>query len=249
MPRSSSPKPTTPYQTRLYYLNLISISTAIAFLFSVALFNVPLMVIFKPWPMFSLTTHMQLLKQYFNKQQQQQSKQQYTTYLQIGFIFSAIGDVCLALPFDMFLFGLISFALAHIAYIVAFLAINNNNKKYYFGLKQFLLFFILVVSIFMVLDSQNKLGQLRPYVILYAILIGTMGQRALVNYSEFYHYHPGAQDAILGAIWFMFSDTLIGINRFVYPFGSQISYAITIIPYWIGQYLLARSAVKLYILK
>lgn len=119
--------------------------------------------------------------------------------------FSWIGDVLLMLPYDLFIFGLGSFLIAHLFYIRHFLQQWNRKQEqfqaaYLFGVLSYL--GILLYLLFPVL------GALKVPVIFYGIIISTMLLLALQTRKRGYQ---------LGALCFVLSDSLLAINKFHTP--------------------------------
>ncbi|MBT8766801.1 lysoplasmalogenase [Metapseudomonas boanensis] len=156
----------------------------------------------------------------------------YRRWITLGLALSLVGDVLLAWPTDQFVFGLGAFLLAHLAYLYAYLGTCRRLSP-----------LPLIVSIavgggmFGLLASRD-LGPLLVPVACYSLAISTMLWRALARLGT----GLDRQSVVLaaaGAILFVLSDSLIGINRFVSPFGGA-SYAI-ILTYWLGQWAIAAS--------
>jgi uncharacterized membrane protein YhhN len=120
----------------------------------------------------------------------------------VALVFSLLGDVFLMLPSDQFVFGLGSFLLAHVAYVVAF--------------RSFDLWAAAVVGVLIVLIARPILRavwrgddpSLRVPVVVYIAAIGAMVIAALST---------GEWLAGVGALSFMASDATIAWNRFVAP--------------------------------
>lgn len=157
----------------------------------------------------------------------------YRRWISLGLIFSLVGDVLLAWPGDLFVFGLGAFLLAHLAYLKAYLSDCRRLA---------LLPLILALSVGTVLLGiliGSGLGPLTVPVIVYGTAISAMLWRALARLGS----GVPQRSALLaagGAVAFVFSDSVIGINRFVSPFNAA-SYII-ILSYWLGQWGIAASA-------
>jgi len=129
----------------------------------------------------------------------------YAAGILLGLIFSLAGDVFLMLPGDKFLPGLVSFLMAHLAYIFAF------SQGGGFRLNAGLLLFVLYGGlIFWFLYP--GLGKLKGPVALYISVILVMAWQAWA----FSHGAgtPSAARALGGALLFVLSDTLLAVNRF-----------------------------------
>lgn len=85
----------------------------------------------------------------------------------------------------------------------------------------------------------HGLGDLLIPVVVYALVISAMLWRALARLGSDVPKRS-AQLAAIGAALFVFSDTLIGINRFVVTFDAAPY--LLIITYWLGQWGITASA-------
>ncbi|MFJ4068059.1 lysoplasmalogenase [Pseudomonas sp. NPDC089996] len=148
----------------------------------------------------------------------------YRRWITIGLAFSVLGDILLAIPVDLFVFGLAAFLCAHLAYLRAYC-----GKTLRPALPALLLSAITGITLFSVLASHG-LGPLLAPVAVYALAISAMLWRSLACGGV----------AALGACLFVFSDSLIGIDRFARPFAAA-PYLI-ILAYWLGQWAIASSA-------
>lgn len=156
----------------------------------------------------------------------------YRRWISLGLIFSLVGDVLLAWPQDLFVFGLGAFLVAHLAYLKAYLSDCRRLA---------LLPLILALSVGAVLLgilTANGLGPLLIPVIVYGLAISAMLWRALARLGTDVPKRS-ALLAAAGAVAFVFSDSVIGINRFVMPFHAA-PYVI-ILSYWLGQWGIAAS--------
>ena len=161
---------------------------------------------------------------------------EYRRWISLGLIFSLVGDVLLAWPGDLFVFGLGAFLLAHLAYLKAYLSDCRRPA---------LLPLALALSIGAVLLGilvSNGLGPLLVPVMVYGLVISAMLWRALARLGTEVPKRS-AWLAAAGALFFVFSDSVIGINRFVAPFHAA-PYLI-IISYWLGQWGITASAFPL----
>jgi len=147
----------------------------------------------------------------------------YRTWISIGLGFSVLGDILLAIPADLFVFGLAAFLCAHLAYLRGYCGITLRP-----ALPALIFSAITGIALLGVLASHG-LGPLLIPVALYALAISAMLWRALACGGL----------AALGAGLFVFSDSLIGIDRFVSPFAAA-PYLI-ILAYWLGQWAIASS--------
>ena len=148
----------------------------------------------------------------------------YGRWISIGLGFSVIGDILLAVPADLFAFGLAAFLCAHLAYLRAYCDVTLRP-----ALPGLIASTITGMALLGV-PASHGLGSLLIPVALYALAISAMLWRALAC---------GGMAAI-GAGLFVLSDSLIGIDRFVSSFAAA-PYLI-ILTYWLGQWAIASSA-------
>jgi uncharacterized membrane protein YhhN len=155
----------------------------------------------------------------------------YRKYIFYGLLFSVIGDILLEWSPDFFVYGLVAFLTGHIAYILAFF---NRSKKMP-GIPLILLI-TYGVGIFWILSPH--LQEMKIPVLIYIIVILTMAWRAFAQ-SKFNRY---AIFAVIGALLFVFSDSLIAINKFhtAIPFARYFIMTL----YWGAQSLIFYSAYK-----
>jgi alkenylglycerophosphocholine/alkenylglycerophosphoethanolamine hydrolase len=160
-----------------------------------------------------------------------QKNSRYNWLITIGLIFSLLGDVLLMQTVGLFLHGLISFLIAHLFYIAAF--VKKSNKL---GLLLSIPFFTYGVGVFLFLSP--SLGEMMLPVGFYILIISTMLWRSLVqiNSSRF------AMFAFIGAVFFVASDSMIAVYRFYEPF--PLDRFFTIITYWVAQFLIYLSTSK-----
>ncbi|WP_085586665.1 MULTISPECIES: lysoplasmalogenase [unclassified Pseudomonas] len=157
----------------------------------------------------------------------------YRRWISLGLIFSLVGDVLLAWPGDLFVFGLGAFLIAHLAYLKAYL--SDCRRLAVLPLVLALALGAVLLGILVA----SGLGPLLVPVIIYGTAISAMLWRALARLGS----GVPQRSALLaagGAVAFVFSDSVIGINRFVAPFHAA-PYLI-ILSYWLGQWGIAASA-------
>jgi uncharacterized membrane protein YhhN len=120
---------------------------------------------------------------------------------------SMLGDVFLMLPRDLFVAGLASFLLAHIAYVVGLRLHGGSNTGWALaGLAVVALDTVLARPVLGAVRRRHP--ELLGPVTAYVVVISTMVAAALAT---------GTALAAAGAVLFFASDTLIAYNRFVRP--------------------------------
>lgn len=194
------------------HLILIAVTTAALYLYALVSDNAVLVLLSKPIPVLALIAWLST-----------KPVSRYRHWIMLGLAFSVLGDILLAIPQDLFVFGLAAFLCAHLAYLRGYYSLTLRPA--YPALAAALL---IGGGLFSLLASHG-LGELLIPVAFYALAIGAMLWRALACGGV----------AALGACAFVFSDSLIGIDRFVSPFAAA-EYLI-ILSYWLGQWLIAAS--------
>ena len=147
----------------------------------------------------------------------------------VGLALSAIGDALLEVP-GHFVAGLATFLCAHVVYTVAFL-LDERRWRW----ERAVPFAIWLLAAFAYV--RPGLGEMTVPVVVYMLAIGGMMWRAAARWGD----HPGATAALVGAVLFGLSDTLIAIDRFRAPLPGVASLAIILL-YWAGQAGIAASA-------
>ncbi|HEN8801651.1 TPA: lysoplasmalogenase [Pseudomonas putida] len=194
------------------HLTILALAAATLYLYALASDNTLLALLAKPIPVLAMIAWLRSAP-----------ASPYRTWISIGLACSVLGDILLAIPADLFVFGLVAFLFAHLAYLRAYCGQTLRP-----ALAPLLLSTLIGITLFSVLASHG-LGPLLIPVALYALAISAMLWRALACGGM----------AALGAGLFVFSDSLIGIDRFVSPFAAA-PYLI-ILAYWLGQWAIASS--------
>jgi uncharacterized membrane protein YhhN len=159
----------------------------------------------------------------------------------LALIFSWFGDILLLLDkfYEfLFIYGLFSFLLAHISYIIYFWQIRklNGNKS---PVKAFEMGGVIIYSVVFYLFIFRFLEGLYLPVFFYTLVI------SLMLMASFHAFDSGknqvfAKICIAGTLLFVLSDSVLAFNRFVFPipFGSVI----VIFTYGLGQCLITVGA-------
>jgi uncharacterized membrane protein YhhN len=149
-----------------------------------------------------------------------------------GLIFSLIGDVVFVIPQDLFLFGLVSFLIAHLFYINAFVSVGGFYRSF-LGALPFLLSGIILAAILW-----PTLGDMRAPALIYMVIILVMAWQALGQWRQ--SGETRALQAFVGAILFVFSDLALAVNKFANPI--DMAALVVLGTYYPGQWLIALSA-------
>ncbi len=158
-------------------------------------------------------------------------REHYQKFIFIGLIFSVMGDLLLEASPKLFAFGLVAFLIAHINYIIAF-----AKREKQLNLKSAVPVFIYGAILYWILFP--TLEKMAIPVFFYVIVILTMVWRAFAQRK----FNDFAKYAFIGSIFFVFSDSLIALNKFHAPI--EYSRPIIMITYWTAQFFIFSSAFK-----
>lgn len=154
-----------------------------------------------------------------------------------GLMLSLVGDVCLMLPGDMFVPGLVAFLLAHVCYIVAFAPGSSGKAR------------VMAVLPIAAIAGGNLVGllprvdaALKIPVLAYVAVLATMAVFALARAwtpAVAKTLPRSARFAAIGAVLFMVSDSLLAWDRFAG--GVPMPALLVLSSYWLAQWCIARS--------
>lgn len=154
-----------------------------------------------------------------------------------GLLFSALGDVLLALDESAFVFGLLAFLVAHLAYVVAFLADCRRLAPWRAAIT-----YGYGAVAFGVLATAGELGAMQIPVALYVVVISTMLWRAAARQGAPGVPRRSGQLGLIGAILFAASDSVLAFNLFVTP--VPLADLIIMVTYWLGQLGISLSVLR-----
>ena len=160
----------------------------------------------------------------------------YRAFIIAGLLFSAAGDVFLALPQDRFVWGLGSFLAAHIFYIAAFLSVGGFGFTWWIVLPA-----LLYGAAMLAILWPHVAAGLRLPVAVYLAVILVMGWQATEQWSVL--RSPSALLGMVGAGFFIISDSVLALNKFRggFPGGSRGADVVIMLTYYAAQWLLALS--------
>lgn len=164
-----------------------------------------------------------------------------------SFFFSWLGDVLLMFSGKVelfFIFGLASFLVAQIGYVFLFRkTIDLSGKKSFLKKKPYFLIAYIAFGLIVYIALFDKLDSvLRVAVFIYMTALLSMSSMAL---NRFGNGHPVSFSLVfIGSLLFVFSDTTIAINRFLFPVPYEG--LITMSTYISAQYLIMRGLLKQY---
>ena len=167
--------------------------------------------------------------------------QGYLILFGLGLVFSMAGDIFLMLPKERFVAGLVSFLLAHVAYIIGF---NDtfppmNLVTLVVAALVALVAFRLYTRIAGGLTASGN-DKLKIPVLVYSIVISIMLLSALLTLIKPEWTAISALLAAFGALLFFLSDSCLAWNKFVQPLPN--GRLIVIITYHVGQILIITGA-------
>jgi uncharacterized membrane protein YhhN len=153
-------------------------------------------------------------------------------FLLLGFalLLGSLGDLFLALPFGLFVYGLSAFLFGHLVYITLWVRSWEKPLQFTFHQKLIsaILFFFTVFMLGFLLPLE---GGLTIPVAVYMIVITAMAMTAvLAGFS--------CNWIFIGAILFVISDTLIALGRFKHVVTGLTSGFLVWSTYYAAQYLI-----------
>lgn len=156
----------------------------------------------------------------------------YAFWVTAGLIFSLAGDILLIWPARHFLFGLVAFLFAHIAYLIAF----TRGVEFPERPVAWLFYLAIGAAIYAVLWSRLPLF-LRFPLAFYTLFLSGMAAQALGRFLAL--RAPSARLAAIGAALFLLSDALLAVDRFYAPFPLAALFVLA--TYYLAQWLIASS--------
>ena len=156
-----------------------------------------------------------------------------------GFLFSCSGDILLMKQKSdqlYFIFGLISFLIAHILYSAGFVRDMFDKRPWnqHWGQLAFWALMVVYGAEFFILN-RTSFGELYLPVMIYCMAISVMGVSAIMR--DKLKNPNGYYKVVFGAIFFIISDSLLATNNFIQPF--SFSGPLILGTYFIAQYLIA----------
>jgi len=164
-----------------------------------------------------------------------------------AFLFSWLGDIFLMFTEKgevFFALGVFAFLISQVFYIFLFLkTINLSGKKPFLRKQPFwLIAYIAYGLLFVILLYDNLDTILRIAIFIYIGAILSMSAMAL---NRLGNGHPVSFILVFtGSLFFVFSDSLIAIDKFLYSFDH--ARAVILFTYIIAQYLIMKGILKQY---
>ncbi|MFN8598486.1 MAG: lysoplasmalogenase [Anaerolineae bacterium] len=194
-------------------LFIVGLIAAILFIAEIGKESIGLRVILKSTPLLCLIAWVLITV-----------RDRYAVLIVAGLIFSLTGDILLEISDDFFVPGLIAFLLGHVWYIAAFLSTTRQARWW-----RALPFVVWVVLAYLILLPNLK--DMAVPVAAYVVVIGAMMWRANTLLES--PVQRWQWLALIGAILFGLSDTLLAFKKFN---GVVVGPTFTVIVlYWLGQ--------------
>ena len=166
----------------------------------------------------------------------------------LSLFFSFLGDVFLMFIWsgkDLFLFGLVAFLIAHILYILGFRKIPLKKADSVSSMKFHAPVIIYCAILMFVLfwTGNADFKEMRIPVLIYTLVILTMVITALNRYGRV--SMQSYQWVVWGALLFMFSDSVIALNKFTPTFESVpiLARIMIMLTYTLGQYYIVKGCI------
>jgi len=197
---------------------MLFILVAISYLIAANFFSYPLDYVHKALPALILAVWLS-------------TSRQLPKIIIVAFIFCAIGDLLLAVAFaNNFIYGLAAFLIAQLLFAICFW-----QWRIWGAWKMIPALILLAVALTLALVIVPSSGVLALPVTIYMLIILCMAISALLATKT-------NCMLLLGAIMFMISDSLIGINKFVIPIPFEHLAIMT--SYYLALFLLAVGILK-----
>ena len=154
----------------------------------------------------------------------------------LALLFAFFGDVFLIFNSNFFLQGLLSFLITHVIYILIFY--NNlefkKNFKFIFVLFVFVAYYLLLIQFL-----SSYLDVLLIPVCIYGLSLVVMGFGAFLRTPKY-----GYGSVFVGALFFIFSDSILAVNQFVYDSNLKLAQVFVIILYVMAQYFIVKGLLE-----
>ncbi|MEN9537916.1 MAG: hypothetical protein RLZZ126_151 [Pseudomonadota bacterium] len=161
------------------------------------------------------------------------------TLLMAALAMSGVGDVLLMLPGNLFIPGLASFLVAHLFYLALFR--SDMKAAPWFPSKPALAGTLLAaLAMYALVWPGLRDPVLQLAVAAYALVIALMAAQALGRATV--QKTAASRLVAAGACWFMLSDSLIAINRFVQPIPLSAFWILG--TYYLAQLLMVGNALR-----
>lgn len=172
-----------------------------------------------------------------------------TKLMMYALLFAWLGDVSLMFTFytpHAFLAGLAAFLIGHILYILHFnkIVVHNASSRGFIFENKFVLLIFIAYAVFLLRYIYSGLGDMMIPVFVYCAVILVMCITALNRFGR--TVLVSALMVSAGAFMFMFSDSIIALNKFSPLFESNKILASLLIMclYISGQYFIVEGSIQ-----
>lgn len=178
-----------------------------------------------------------------------------------AFIFSWVGDVALmfvpsnagdislmGLPKDpnFFLVGLAGFLLTQILYSIAFARVTDKNAKTLLSRKFWVFLPLLLYMgalLYLLIPAIGNKVETKPFLVPVLIYSATIALMVFFSLNRYKRVNDISFALVFGgALLFMFSDSIIAVNKFIQPFPTAGIFIMTL--YITAQYFIAKGMLK-----
>ena len=154
----------------------------------------------------------------------------------LALLFSFFGDVFLIFNTNFFLQGLLSFLITHLIYILIFY--KNVELKINFKFI-FVLFVFLAYYLFLIQLLSSYLDLLLFPVCVYGASLVIMGFGAFLRIPK-----HGYRSVLLGTLLFIFSDSILAVNHFMFDSNLKLAQVFVILLYVMAQYFIVKGLLE-----
>lgn len=178
-----------------------------------------------------------------------------------AFFFSWIGDVALmfvpshaedislmGIPKDpnFFLVGLVGFLMTHLLYSIAFVRVTDKNADTLFSRRLWVftpLLLYMAALLYLLVPAINGKIETQPFLVPVLVYSATIALMVFFALNRYKRVNDTSFALVFGgALLFMFSDSIIAVNKFIHPFPAAGIFIMVL--YITAQYLIAKGALR-----